>query len=126
MNMGSQDIEVNSHIRSNFRAFSDQNDCLGPGDCGFDDTNAGVAIAERFELESNGLINGFGGQKRVMTRNEKIPKDFVKQPEGTHENGKSAFKFGNTCSCKEHRQLCSAEVPPPSIPIHRGGLQEGG
>lgn len=50
-------IEVNSHIRKNFRALSDQSDCQGPGGCGFDDTNDGVGKAEPFELETKGLIN---------------------------------------------------------------------
>ena len=50
--MESQDIEVNSHIRRNFGALSDQSDFLGPGGCGFDDNNEGVVKAVRSELET--------------------------------------------------------------------------
>lgn len=93
MNKESEDIEVNSHIRRKVRALSDQSDCLGPGGCSFDDTNDGVVKARRFELETKGLINGFGENKREITREEKIPKDCVKQTGGTHNHGKAAFKF---------------------------------
>lgn len=93
VSVDSQDIGVNPHVRGKVQGLSGQSNCLRPGGCGFDDTNDGVVKAERFELETKGLINGFGENKREIAREEKIPKDCVKQTGGTHNNGKAAFKF---------------------------------
>lgn len=51
VNVDSQDIGINPHVRRKVQGLSGQSNCLGPGGCCFDDTNDEIVKAECFELE---------------------------------------------------------------------------
>lgn len=69
VNVDGQDIGVNPHVRGKVQDLSRQSNYLGPGGCGFDDTNDGIVKANCFELEKR--LNIYSEKQKRGIQDEK-------------------------------------------------------